>query len=576
MGSSHSAGEAIPVNNPGHQRGCCRRRRAAPNMGTTVSRTMNCCGGKERSEFADAPTFASTAREFNISTMPTPREPDLQAGTQQNDTTPLLGKSRDIEMPDEPLLGKSRDIEMPDEQSERKVPQLKLGGVANSALPRGRSQFHVTPRDSARTLSSRQGTPKDTGPPAQFAPSTLADPIVEQSPADDKEEQTPVDDKAEPSPVDGKVPETVDTASPPTESPKSPKSPKAQGLWNKVQQGAKRRSWLKTTAAPKLDTAKAARMAEVLKRNQVEIGTYILLRDTMEFTPIKRGEEPVAKLRYPGKSRLVLDDVAKVMKVYNRASFVLEGHTATPEDKIDEWSHRLAMGRAQEVKTVIGNMGVEPKRIHLVSRPGLLGNAHRDIVIKVASFVDPDVQDAGALANAALPPPPVLDAAKHNELATILNNDKVEIASALYLKQFVEFHLVKRGEDPNAVFTEPDKQKKALGDVAEVLKIYDTAEVLIEGHTATPADKMDDWAFQLAGNRAELVKTYLVDHGIKKGRITCVPLPGHLGNNKSDIVILITHVDDPNLGSPCISPRSSPHTSPQNSPRPSDRIPAAG
>jgi len=112
--------------------------------------------------------------------------------------------------------------------------------------------------------------------------------------------------------------------------------------------------------------------------------------------------------------------------------------------------------------------------------------------------------------------------------------------------------------------------------VAEVLKIYDTAEVLIEGHTATPADKMDDWAFQLAGNRAELVKTYLVDHGIKKGRITCVPLPGHLGNNKSDIVILITHVDDPNLGSPCISPRSSPHTSPQNSPRPSDRIPAAG
>lgn len=59
--------------------------------------------------------------------------------------------------------------------------------------------------------------------------------------------------------------------------------------------------------------------------------------------------------------------------------------------------------------------------------------------------------------------------------------------------------------------------KANLNDLAKTLKKYDDTNILIEGHTDSSGD--DAYNMRLSDNRADAVKDYLKDKGVKSGRI---------------------------------------------------------
>merc|ERR1719232_977076 len=121
----------------------------------------------------------------------------------------------------------------------------------------------------------------------------------------------------------------------------------------------------------------------------------------------------------------------------------------------------------------------------------------------------------------------------------VMNKDKKsdsDEAAKIVLTEHIEFKPVHHGDSPAAQFKHTDKAKKIISDVAGVMKAFEKATMIIEGHTATAPDKMDQWAHDLANNRAEKVKAALVDLGIEPGRLQSLGLPGNKGSGKVDTV----------------------------------------
>jgi len=120
------------------------------------------------------------------------------------------------------------------------------------------------------------------------------------------------------------------------------------------------------------------------------------------------------------------------------------------------------------------------------------------------------------------------------------SDDSAQVSDAqMKLKETIEFKTVLHGKPPEATFKNEGSVTSLLGDVVEILNVYSTATVLIEGHTATPKEKMDSWAHELASNRAERVKKALMSMGIASRRLSAVGLPGHLGINSPDVIMKI-------------------------------------
>jgi len=104
----------------------------------------------------------------------------------------------------------------------------------------------------------------------------------------------------------------------------------------------------------------------------------------------------------------------------------------------------------------------------------------------------------------------------------------------------IAFKKVKHGHQPLAHVENTTATKATLSDIAEVLEVYDTGFVIIEGHTATPDEKMDDWAKELAQNRADKIKDELTACGVTAERLVSRGVPGKSGDGHPDVVIKIT------------------------------------
>jgi len=116
-----------------------------------------------------------------------------------------------------------------------------------------------------------------------------------------------------------------------------------------------------------------------------------------------------------------------------------------------------------------------------------------------------------------------------------------EIAhAAIKLKDPIDFKPQHHGKSNAAVYKDEDKTVGVLGDVSDILQIYSSAAVTIEGHTATPPERMDNWSQKLADNRADKVKDSISQHGIDPKRLTSKGLPGSLGDNHPDVKLKIT------------------------------------
>jgi len=147
---------------------------------------------------------------------------------------------------------------------------------------------------------------------------------------------------------------------------------------------------------------------------------------------------------------------------------------------------------------------------------------------------------------------PELTAEEDAQLKQIFGNKRIELVihggsdpdagdhvASLILNDLIQFKPVHHGNTPKAEFRHPEKVHEMLKDVSEILKIYRNAVLNIEGHTATPPEKMDQWAHDLADNRAAAVKETIVSFGVDSSRLMSIGMPGNLGSGKVDTKLKI-------------------------------------
>jgi len=127
----------------------------------------------------------------------------------------------------------------------------------------------------------------------------------------------------------------------------------------------------------------------------------------------------------------------------------------------------------------------------------------------------------------------------------ILRRNLVELdyeKDAVKMKEVIQFRSIKNGTAPNAVFTSKEKAHAILEDAARLLLIFNTAKVVIEGHTATPDKLLDSWWYTIALNRAKAVMHHIEACGVDGSRLHATGLPGNRGLGVHQVLIKVVEV----------------------------------
>jgi len=77
---------------------------------------------------------------------------------------------------------------------------------------------------------------------------------------------------------------------------------------------------------------------EIRKRNRVLVDLVhhqLHLNSEMGFKAVLRSETPYTEFEDEQVSMEILKDVAEVMNIFSKATVLVEGHTATQQDKMD-------------------------------------------------------------------------------------------------------------------------------------------------------------------------------------------------------------------------------------------------
>lgn len=128
---------------------------------------------------------------------------------------------------------------------------------------------------------------------------------------------------------------------------------------------------------------------------------------------------------------------------------------------------------------------------------------------------------------------------QQRDYEAIINGGRVEFdfnTKYLKIKKSIDFL------DDTDQFSNPLQARSILADVADLLRILRSTCLLIEGHTNTPLDELDEFAHELAFARAEAVKFTLVGYGIDELRLDAIGLPGALGKNEHRVEMRIVRV----------------------------------
>eukprot|EP00929_Paragymnodinium_shiwhaense_P111427 TRINITY_DN7944_c0_g1_i1.p1 TRINITY_DN7944_c0_g1~~TRINITY_DN7944_c0_g1_i1.p1 ORF type:complete len:304 (+),score=91.84 TRINITY_DN7944_c0_g1_i1:98-1009(+) len=231
--------------------------------------------------------------------------------------------------------------------------------------------------------------------------------------------------------------------------------------------------------------------------------------------------------------------VAAVFWLFQRWAAKLAEETQLLRDKLEE-GHGFKPTQQRDEDTSQGSPGSASP----ASRPSDLARAGTaSWSTRKASFNDRQAA-------------PMLSQAEDAKLKAVLKNGLVKLdyeTRELQVLEAMSFQEVPQqqyaddatqsgpSQGAKVVFRDEGRQQAALRDAAEVLKIYDSASVCIEGHTESASSKLAAGAREVALAQAELVKSRLIAFGIAASRLTTVGLPGNLGHNKSCIVLRITN-----------------------------------
>jgi len=168
---------------------------------------------------------------------------------------------------------------------------------------------------------------------------------------------------------------------------------------------------------------------------------------------------------------------------------------------------------------------------------------------------EPEVKKAPVKKEPEVKKVPKLSEESHTKLKDILAGGRVALLAdggshsadneaevrefQLKLNSTISFKKIHHGQNPDAIFSDEKSSTAMLKDVAGIMEVYPTATVQIEGHTATPDDKMDSWAQTLADNRARKVKSTIEDLGVPSSRLLASGMPGHLGDGHNDVKLKV-------------------------------------
>jgi len=112
----------------------------------------------------------------------------------------------------------------------------------------------------------------------------------------------------------------------------------------------------------------------------------VTLKKRVDFVSVRHGEDVTPHYNEPAEAEAVLKNTAEILTIFEQVIVSVEGHTATPDAKMDAWAHSLAQARADKIKSVLVELGIEADRLKPIGLPGKFGSGHHDLVLKVVSL----------------------------------------------------------------------------------------------------------------------------------------------------------------------------------------------
>jgi len=112
----------------------------------------------------------------------------------------------------------------------------------------------------------------------------------------------------------------------------------------------------------------------------------VTLKKRVDFVGVHHGKDVTPHYSSPADADEIVKNTAEILKIFDQVIVSVEGHTATPDEKMDAWAHSLAQARADKIKSVLVEMGIEADRLKPIGLPGKFGSGHHDLVLKVVSL----------------------------------------------------------------------------------------------------------------------------------------------------------------------------------------------
>jgi len=118
-----------------------------------------------------------------------------------------------------------------------------------------------------------------------------------------------------------------------------------------------------------------------------------ILRKEIVFMPEFHGSEKqftrssvVARFADPALAKAVLSDFAELLRIMSSAVVLIEGHTGgVSPQQMGDIEHDVADARAELIKSILTNLGIQEYRLATLGLPGFLGNGKDDVILKMVN-----------------------------------------------------------------------------------------------------------------------------------------------------------------------------------------------
>eukprot|EP00929_Paragymnodinium_shiwhaense_P073504 TRINITY_DN37475_c0_g1_i3.p1 TRINITY_DN37475_c0_g1~~TRINITY_DN37475_c0_g1_i3.p1 ORF type:complete len:402 (+),score=62.92 TRINITY_DN37475_c0_g1_i3:53-1258(+) len=286
--------------------------------------------------------------------------------------------------------------------------------------------------------------------------------------------------------------------------------------------------------------------AEVEELRQRDGETRVLLESILSVVRTERAQD-VARVQQDMSAltdliervegRLLQVDAQQEQRVQ-----VLEDDRLKVSEEVAALREELAEERRLRRKEMEQHIHVEGSLRQAIDELRLL------IAVREPLPVPPEPQETRCQNEVPVPPEPQETETERRVREVELNgNIEVDLRNGrINVLRPIEFVPRRKTDLPTADLADPSSAQRILDDIASVQKLFNQ-HVIVEGHTR--GGESEFWQV-LADDRARLVGDALEAVGVPRKQISTRGLPGKLGMNKVDVVVL--------LGSEMVAQKTAP------------------